>query len=146
MRSSYEAQVLLAFGRSRDIWQGPDFARACWACTPNGGHPPGLFTSAQGQDRRLSGYHSIARSSASLAAEALLSYLYDGAPRPEPQNYRMRRLSDRNREIDTHFAAEGDSIDLAKEYGVSRRRIYQVIHAFMSNATSTEIGTDVFCA
>ena len=70
----------------------------------------------------------MARSNISLAAETLLYYLYHGIPRPQPQNYKVRRLSDRNREVRSRFAAGEDSIDLAKEYGVSRKRIYQIIH------------------
>lgn len=70
----------------------------------------------------------MARSNISLAAKTLLYYLYDGIPRPQPQNCKVRRLSDRNREIRSRFVAGEDTIDLATEYGISRKRIYQVIH------------------
>ena len=70
----------------------------------------------------------MARSNISLAAETLLSYLYHGIPRPNPQNYKVRRLSDRNREIRSRFAQGEDSIDLAKKYSISRKRVYQIIH------------------
>lgn len=70
----------------------------------------------------------MALSNASLAAETLLSYLYHGIPRPEPQNYKVRRLSDRNTEIRSRFAMSEDSTDLASEYGMSRKRVCQIIH------------------
>ena len=70
----------------------------------------------------------MARSNSSIAAATLLSYLYHGIPRPQPQNYKVRRLADRNGEIRIRFAEGEDSIDLAREYGISRKRIYQIIH------------------
>ena len=69
----------------------------------------------------------MARSNISVAAETLLYYLCDGIPRPQRQNCKVRRLSDRNREIRLRFAEGEDSIDLATEYGISRKRIYQII-------------------
>ena len=70
----------------------------------------------------------MARSTTSSAAAILLSQLYDGLPRPKPQNYKVRRLGDRNQEIRSRFAQGTDTIQLAKEYGISRKRVYQILH------------------
>ena len=70
----------------------------------------------------------MARSNPSSAAETLLSYLYHDIPRPQPRNFKVRQLFDRNQEIRSRFTQGEDSIELAKEYRISRKRIYQIIH------------------
>ncbi|HVO43439.1 MAG TPA: hypothetical protein VMT34_12490 [Aggregatilineales bacterium] len=70
----------------------------------------------------------MARSNTSSAAAILLSRLYDSIPRPKPQNYKVRRLADRNQEIRARFAEGADTIELANNYGISRKRVYQILH------------------
>ena len=70
----------------------------------------------------------MARSTTSDAAAILLSQLYDGIPHPKPQNYKVRRLADRNQEIRARVADGADTVELAKEYGISRKRVYQILH------------------
>ena len=74
------------------------------------------------------GFQPIARSTASGAAATLLAWLYQNAPRPEPQNYKTRRRDERNQAIRQRFANGEDAGSLAADYGISLKRIYQIIH------------------
>jgi hypothetical protein len=70
----------------------------------------------------------MARSTVSSAAATLLAWLYRDAPPPEPQDYKARTLAIRNREIRQRFANGEDARSLTNEYGISLKRIYQIIH------------------
>ena len=70
----------------------------------------------------------MARSTASSAAATLLGCLYKNAPRPEPQNYKVRKRDERNQAIRQRFANGEDAGSLAAGYGISLKRIYQIIH------------------
>ena len=70
----------------------------------------------------------MARSTASGAAATLLAWLYQNVPRPEPQNYRIRKRTERNRAIRLRFANGEDAGSLAADFGISLKRIYQIVH------------------
>ncbi len=70
----------------------------------------------------------MARSTASSAAAILLAGLYQNAPRPEPQNYKIRKRTERNQAIRQRFDKGEDAGSLAAGYGISLKRIYQIIH------------------
>ena len=70
----------------------------------------------------------MARSTISTAAAILLSSLYHNTPRPEPQNYKIRKRDERNRAIRQRFAQGEEAGSLAANYGISLKRIYQIIH------------------
>ena len=70
----------------------------------------------------------MARSTISAAAAVLLSSLYHNMPRPEPQNYKIRKRDERNQAIRLRFANGEEADRLATTYGISLKRIYQIIH------------------
>ena len=70
----------------------------------------------------------MARSTASSAAAILLAQLYQNEPLPKPQNYKIRRRDERNQAIRQRFAQGEDADTLAAGYGISLKRIYQIIH------------------
>jgi Mor family transcriptional regulator len=47
---------------------------------------------------------------------------------PKPQNFKTPRREERNQAIRTRFANGENTIDLAKAFGISRKRVYQIIH------------------
>ena len=70
----------------------------------------------------------MARSTISAAAAVLLSSLYHNTPRPEPQNYKIRKRDERNQAIRLRFASGEEADRLATAYGISLKRNYQIIH------------------
>ena len=70
----------------------------------------------------------MARSTISAAAAVLLSSLYLNTPRPEPQNYKIRKRDERNQAIRLQFANGEEANHLATTYGISLKRIYQILH------------------
>jgi Mor family transcriptional regulator len=57
----------------------------------------------------------------------LLSWLSKGFPQPKTYNFKVRKQIERNETIRRRFANGEDTITLAQEYGMSRKRIYQII-------------------
>ncbi len=76
----------------------------------------------------LWGYDILARCNTSNATSLVLSWLYDGFPQPKTYNYKVRKQIERNEAIRSRFANGEDTISLAHEYRISRKRVYQIIH------------------
>ena len=76
----------------------------------------------------LWGYDHVARSTVPIAGVALLSWLYKDTLQPKPRNFKVPRREERNQAIRARFAHGQNSIDLAKAFGISRKRVYQIIH------------------
>ena len=76
----------------------------------------------------LRGFQHVARSNISLAVSALLSRLYADSLQPKPRNFKTRPQSDRNQVIRNRFANGENTTDLAIAFGISRKRVYQIIH------------------
>jgi hypothetical protein len=70
----------------------------------------------------------MARGNRSYGRAVLLAWLYRGLADPIPQNFRNRKRAQRNEEIRLKSANGRDAADLAAEYGVSVKRIYQIVH------------------
>ena len=74
------------------------------------------------------GYDTLANLTTSQAASRLLDWLYDGIPLPEvlqPNQTQPKRT--RNEEIRERYAAGETLIALAKDYGISKQRVHQII-------------------
>ncbi len=69
----------------------------------------------------------MARGSRSSARNVLLAWLYRGFADLIPQNFKHQKRAARNEEIRLKAASGRDATDLAVEYGVSAKRIYQII-------------------
>ncbi len=69
----------------------------------------------------------MARGKRSNARVVLLSWLYRGFADAIPQNFRIRKRAQRNAEIRLKSANGRDAASLATDYGVSVKRIYQII-------------------
>ncbi len=70
----------------------------------------------------------MARGKRSNARIVLLARLYSGFADPIPKNFKHRKREARNEEIRLKFADGRDAAELASEYGVSMKRIYQIVH------------------
>jgi hypothetical protein len=58
----------------------------------------------------------------------LVNRLYPGSPTPPPpQSPSTPKKVDRNAEIRARYAAGMSVPDLAKEYGISKNRVYQIL-------------------
>jgi hypothetical protein len=69
----------------------------------------------------------MTRSTISSAATILLAWLYRDALPPEPQNYKVRTLAERNQEIRQRLANGEDTSSLADEYGILLKRDCQIL-------------------
>ncbi len=67
-------------------------------------------------------------SNRSTASVVLLSWMYSGSADPIPQNFKHRQHEARNEEIRLKFAGGSEAADLAAEYGVSVKHVYQIVH------------------
>ena len=74
------------------------------------------------------GYDILARCNITDAASLVLSWLYEGFPQPRTYNYKVRKQIDRNETIRRRFGNGENTMSHAKEYRISRKRIYQIIH------------------
>jgi len=74
------------------------------------------------------GYDHVARSSISTAVDTLISWLYRDSLQSKPRNYKAPRREERNQAIRSRFAQGENTIDLANAFGISRKRVYQIIH------------------
>ena len=62
------------------------------------------------------------------AVSALVNRLYPGSPTPlSPQSQSTPKKVDRNAEIRARYAAGMSVPDLAREYGISKNRVYQIL-------------------
>lgn len=62
------------------------------------------------------------------AVSALVNRLYPGSPPPSaPQSQDTLKKADRNAEIRAWYASGMSVPDLAKEYGISKNRVYQIL-------------------
>jgi hypothetical protein len=98
----------------------------------NGSTEPENDTASAGQELRQAmpprGYHTMARGNRSNARAVLLAWLYRGLADPIPQNFKHRKREARNKEIRLKYADGRDAFELAADYGVSAKRIYQIVH------------------
>ncbi len=69
----------------------------------------------------------MARGSRSNARTVLLAWLYSGFTDPIPQNFKHQKRDARNEEMRLKAASGRNAADLAAEYRVSAKRIYQII-------------------
>ena len=70
------------------------------------------------------GLHSL-----EAAIQTILTRLYAGFSFPDkPINQNHVKKSARNTEIRTRFAAGEGLSDLAREYGLTPQRVYQIVH------------------
>lgn len=74
------------------------------------------------------GFQHLARSTIPVAVAALLARLYRNTLQAKPQNFKTLREDERNEAIRARFASGENTIDLAKAFGISRKRVYQIIH------------------
>jgi Mor family transcriptional regulator len=58
----------------------------------------------------------------------LLFWLYRDFADPIPQSFKHQKREARNEEIRLKYAEGSDAAHLAVEYGVSAKRIYQIVH------------------
>ncbi len=70
----------------------------------------------------------MARGKRSNARAVLLAWLYMGFADATPQNFKHPKRDARNEEIRLKHADGRDAVELAIEYGVSVKRIYQILH------------------
>ncbi len=70
----------------------------------------------------------MARGKRSSARVVLLAWLYRGFAEPVPQNFKNRKRHARNAEIRLRFGDGSGAAELASEYGVSVKRVYQIVH------------------
>jgi hypothetical protein len=70
----------------------------------------------------------LARCNTTSATLLVLARLYQGFPQPKIYNYKVRKQIERNEAIRRRFANGEDTITLAHEYRISRKRVYQIIH------------------
>ncbi len=70
----------------------------------------------------------MARGKRSNARVVLLSWLYRGVADPIPENFKHRKREARNEEIRLKSVNGTDAASLADDYGVSVKRIYQIVH------------------
>jgi Mor family transcriptional regulator len=70
----------------------------------------------------------MARGSRSSPRALLLFWLYRDFADPVPQNFKNRKREARNAEIRLRFADGSDAVELSRAYGVSVKRIYQIVH------------------
>jgi len=62
------------------------------------------------------------------AVSALVNRLYPGSAAPSaPQSQSTPKKVDRNAEIRARYAAGMSVPDLAREYGISKNRVYQIL-------------------
>jgi Mor family transcriptional regulator len=54
--------------------------------------------------------------------------LYRDVLQSKPRNFKVPRREERNQAVSTRFANGENTIDLAKAFGISRKRVYQIIH------------------
>ena len=74
------------------------------------------------------GYDTLANLTTSQAASRLLDWLYDGIPLPEVlQPIQTQPLQDRNHEIRRRYQAGETLIAIAKDYGISKQRVHQIV-------------------
>ena len=73
-------------------------------------------------------FDHVARSSVPIAVATLLSGLYRDALQAKPRNFKTPRRDERNQAVRIRFANGENTIDLAKAFGISRKRVYQIIH------------------
>ncbi len=70
----------------------------------------------------------MARGSRSSARAVLLAWLYRDFADAIPQNFRHLKREARNAEIRLKYGGGRDAVELASEYCVSVKRIYQIVH------------------
>ena len=76
----------------------------------------------------LQSFSRAARSTVPIAVATLLSWLYKDTLQPKPRNFKVPRREEWNQAIRTRFTNGENTLDLAKAFGISRKRVYQIIH------------------